>query len=55
MDIIRGLTGSDDGLQSLGSYSRITLLALSRLLAEKKVICCLRLYVMFMAIIFMLC
>ncbi|PWA47258.1 hypothetical protein CTI12_AA500900 [Artemisia annua] len=37
MDIVLGLTGSDDGLQSLDSYSRMALPALSHLLAEKKV------------------
>ncbi|PWA61259.1 glutathione peroxidase [Artemisia annua] len=37
MDIFLGLTGSDDGLELLGSYSRILLPALLRLLGEKKI------------------
>ncbi|GJU75833.1 protein HGH1 [Tanacetum coccineum] len=36
IDIVRGLTGSDDGLQSLATYSKTALPALSRLLGEKK-------------------
>ncbi|PWA70067.1 ARM repeat superfamily protein [Artemisia annua] len=36
VDIVRGLTGSDDGLQSLASYSKTAVPALSRLLGEKK-------------------
>lgn len=36
VDIVRGLTGSDDGFQSLASYSKTALPALSRLLGEKK-------------------
>ncbi|KAI8020659.1 hypothetical protein LOK49_LG03G00440 [Camellia lanceoleosa] len=35
-DIVRGLTGSEDGLQSLANYSDIVIPSLSRLLAEKK-------------------
>lgn len=36
VDIVRGLTGSDDGLQSLYSYAKILLPSLCRLLVEKK-------------------
>ena len=36
VDIVRGLTGSDDGLQSLGNYSKILLPSLSRLVAGNK-------------------
>ncbi|KAL6969587.1 hypothetical protein U1Q18_029299 [Sarracenia purpurea var. burkii] len=36
VDIVRGLTGSEDGLQSLANYSDIALPSLSRLLAENK-------------------
>ncbi|KVI05534.1 Armadillo-like helical [Cynara cardunculus var. scolymus] len=36
VDIVRGLTGSEDGLQSLASYSKTVLPSLSRLLGEKK-------------------
>ncbi|TQD78259.1 hypothetical protein C1H46_036204 [Malus baccata] len=36
VDIVRGLTGSDDGLQSLANYSKILLPSLSRLLAGNK-------------------
>nr|GEU70807.1 hypothetical protein [Tanacetum cinerariifolium] len=36
IDIVCGLTGSDDGLQSLARYSKTALPALSRLLGEKK-------------------
>ncbi|GLT27673.1 hypothetical protein SLA2020_026540 [Shorea laevis] len=36
VDIVRGLTGSEDGLQSLSSYAKILLPSLSRLLSEKK-------------------
>lgn len=36
VDIVRGLTGADDGLQSLANYSEILLPSLSRLLNEKK-------------------
>ncbi|KAK3223059.1 hypothetical protein Dsin_010084 [Dipteronia sinensis] len=36
VDIVRGLTGSEDGLQSLSSYARIALPSLSRLLSENK-------------------
>ena len=53
MDIVLGLTGSDDGLESLGSYSRILLPALLWLLGEKKVIHSFRLYVVLMALIFL--
>ncbi|XP_076928635.1 uncharacterized protein LOC143592648 [Bidens hawaiensis] len=35
-DIVRGLTGSEEGLQSLASYSETVLPQLSRLLAENK-------------------
>lgn len=38
VDIVQGLTGSEDGLQALCSYSDVALPALSRLLAEKKVV-----------------
>lgn len=38
VDIVQGLTGSEDGLQALGSYSDTVLPPLSRLLGEKKVI-----------------
>ncbi|KAF8390218.1 hypothetical protein HHK36_024741 [Tetracentron sinense] len=36
VDIVRGLTGSEDGLLSLSHYSEIVLPSLSRLLGEKK-------------------
>ncbi|KAJ0095721.1 hypothetical protein Patl1_15906 [Pistacia atlantica] len=36
VDIVRGLTGSDDGLQSLSKYAKIALPPLSRLLSENK-------------------
>ncbi|KAJ0037502.1 hypothetical protein Pint_22750 [Pistacia integerrima] len=36
VDIVRGLTGSDDGLQSLSNYAKIALPPLSRLLRENK-------------------
>ncbi|KAA8529436.1 hypothetical protein F0562_033765 [Nyssa sinensis] len=36
VDIVRGLTGSEDGLQSLANYSDIALPSLSGLLVEKK-------------------
>ncbi|KAK1376482.1 DUF383 domain-containing protein [Heracleum sosnowskyi] len=36
VDIVQGLTGSEDGLQALGSYSDTVLPPLSRLLGEKK-------------------
>ncbi|KAK0573621.1 hypothetical protein LWI29_011044 [Acer saccharum] len=36
VDIVRGLTGSEDGLQSLSSYAGIALPSLSRLLSENK-------------------
>ncbi|KAL5759538.1 hypothetical protein ACOSQ2_018376 [Xanthoceras sorbifolium] len=36
IDIVRGLTGSEDGLQSLFSYAKIALPSLSRLLSENK-------------------
>ncbi|XP_021997250.1 protein HGH1 homolog isoform X1 [Helianthus annuus] len=36
VDIVRGLTGSEDGLQSLATYSKTVLPSLSRLLAENK-------------------
>ncbi|XP_057949205.1 uncharacterized protein LOC131144523 [Malania oleifera] len=36
VDIVQGLTGSEDGLQSLANYSDIVLPSLSRLLGEKK-------------------
>ncbi|KAL8161519.1 hypothetical protein V2J09_013008, partial [Rumex salicifolius] len=36
VDIVRGLTGSDDGLQSLARYSNIVLEKLARLLGEDK-------------------
>lgn len=36
VDIVRGLTGSEDGLQSLASYSKTVLPSLSQLLGEKK-------------------
>lgn len=38
VDIVRDLTGAEDGLQSLAKYSDIALPSLFRLLAEKKVI-----------------
>lgn len=38
MDIVRGLTGSEDGLQSLAKYSKIVLPSLSRLLTGPKVL-----------------
>ena len=38
MDIVQGLTGSEDGLQSLCSYSDVVIPALSRVLNEKKVL-----------------
>lgn len=38
IDIVRGLTGSSDGLQSLTNYAKIALPSLSRLLSEKKVL-----------------
>lgn len=36
VDIVRGLTGSVDGLQSLSKYSKIALPSLARLLSENK-------------------
>ncbi|KAI3779223.1 hypothetical protein L2E82_08837 [Cichorium intybus] len=36
VDIVRGLTGSEDGLQSLAIYSKTVLPSLSQLLGEKK-------------------
>lgn len=39
VDIVRDLTGSEDGLQSLASYSKTALPSLFRLFGEKKVIC----------------
>ncbi|KAJ4711335.1 ARM repeat superfamily protein [Melia azedarach] len=36
VDIVRGLTGSEDGLQTLSHYSKIALPSLSRLLSENK-------------------
>lgn len=36
VDIVRGLTGSEDGLRSLSSYDKIALPSLSRLLSENK-------------------
>ncbi|KAM7464525.1 hypothetical protein LguiA_032646 [Lonicera macranthoides] len=36
VDIVQGLTGSEDGLQSLGIHSDVVLPSLSRLLGEKK-------------------
>ncbi|KAF3431449.1 hypothetical protein FNV43_RR26180 [Rhamnella rubrinervis] len=36
VDIVRGLTGSDDGLQSLANYSKVLLPSLSRLLSGDK-------------------
>ncbi|KAF5739245.1 ARM repeat superfamily protein isoform 1 [Tripterygium wilfordii] len=36
VDIVQGLTGSDDGLQSLSNYAKIVLPSLSRILSEKK-------------------
>uniref|UniRef100_A0A1S8AEH0 ARM repeat superfamily protein n=1 Tax=Citrus limon TaxID=2708 RepID=A0A1S8AEH0_CITLI len=36
VDIVRGLTGSEDGLQSLSKYSKIALPSLARLLSENK-------------------
>ncbi|XVF85937.1 hypothetical protein PTKIN_Ptkin17bG0157900 [Pterospermum kingtungense] len=36
VDIVRGLTGSEDGLQSLSNYASAVLLSLSRLLSEEK-------------------
>ncbi|KAK9675875.1 hypothetical protein RND81_11G037700 [Saponaria officinalis] len=36
VDIVRGLTGSDDGMQSLAKYSKILLTKLSRLLGDPK-------------------
>lgn len=38
MDIVRGLTGSEDGLQSLAKYSKIVLPSLSRLLTGPQVL-----------------
>lgn len=38
VDIVRGLTGSEDGLRSLSSYHTIALPSLARLLSEKKVL-----------------
>ena len=38
VDIVRGLTGSDDGLQSLANYSKMLLPSLSRLLSGDKVL-----------------
>ena len=38
VDIVRGLTGSEDGLQSLSKYSKIALPSLARLLSENKVL-----------------
>jgi len=38
VDIVRGLTGSEDGLQSLAKYSKIVLPSLSRLLTGPKVL-----------------
>lgn len=37
VDIVRGLTGSDDGVQSLSKYSKIVLPSLSQLLSWSKV------------------
>ncbi|KAK4788531.1 hypothetical protein SAY86_019850 [Trapa natans] len=36
VDIVRGLTGSEDGLQSLGTHAKILLPSLIRLLSENK-------------------
>ncbi|GAB4852666.1 hypothetical protein Ancab_016881 [Ancistrocladus abbreviatus] len=36
VDIVRGLTGSDDGLQSLNRYSNVLLPKLAQLLGESK-------------------
>ncbi|CAK9183753.1 unnamed protein product [Ilex paraguariensis] len=36
VEIVRDLTGSEDGLQSLGSYSDVAIPSLARLLGEKK-------------------
>lgn len=44
VDIVRGLTGSAEGLQSLANYSNALLPALSRLLALPKVTRALMLY-----------
>lgn len=38
VDIVRGLTGSEDGLLSLTRHSDIVLPSLSALLGEKKVV-----------------
>lgn len=38
VDIVRGLTGSEDGLQSLANYAKILLPSLARLLSGKKVL-----------------
>lgn len=38
VDIVRGLTGSEDGLLSLTRHSDIALPSLSALLGEKKVV-----------------
>lgn len=38
MDIVQGLTGSEDGSQSLCSYSDVVIPSLSRVLSEKKVL-----------------
>lgn len=37
VDIVRGLTGSEDGLQSLSNYANDVVPSLSRLLSEEKV------------------
>lgn len=36
VDIVQGLTGSEDGILSLAGYSKTVLPSLSRLLGEKK-------------------
>lgn len=38
VDIVRGLTGSDDGLKSLSIYAKTVLPSLSRLLSANKVL-----------------
>lgn len=38
VEIVSGLTGSEEGLQSLSKYSEILLPSLSRLLSESKVL-----------------
>lgn len=38
VDIVQGLTGSEDGLQSLCSHSDVLIPSLSRVLSEKKVL-----------------